>query len=159
LHSMNPWQGDPYRAALAKAREASGRPVLIVSPGGMPDAERATYESLGMDVFTETDVLLEGIGALLTPPPSPVPLTSAVSATGLPARQLTEPESLALLRGFGVPTAPTVTCETAAEAIAAAEQIGFPVVLKGVADGVAHKSDQGLVHIGLTDAESVARAF
>ena len=73
LHSMNPWQGDPYRAAMARARETSGRPVLIVSPGGLPAAERATYETMGMDVFTEMDIVLEGIGAMLTARPARVP--------------------------------------------------------------------------------------
>ena len=159
LHSMNPWQGDPYRAAMAQAREETGRPVLIVSPGGLPDAERATYVSLGMDVFTEMDIVLEGIGAMLTPPPAPIPATSAVSSTALPERQLTEPESLALLQGFGVPTVRTLVCDGASEAIMAAEQMGFPVVLKGVSEGVAHKTELGLVHVGLADADAVARAF
>ena len=158
LHSMNPWQGDPYRAALNEAREKTGRPVLIVSPGGLPDAERATYETMGMDVFTEMDIVLEGIGALLTPPPSPVPELAAAAAA-LPARQLSEPESLALLSTFGVPTVPTVFCESATAARAAADRLGYPVVLKGVADGVAHKSDLGLVHVGLRDEDAVARAF
>jgi acyl-CoA synthetase (NDP forming) len=159
LHSMNPWQGDPYRAALARARETTGKPFLVVSPGGMPDAERATYETMGMDVFTEMDIVLEGIGALLTPPPSPIPSFTVPSAPALPARQLTEPESLDLLRGFGVPTVATMVCTSAAEAGTAAGNMGYPVVLKGVADGVAHKSDLGLVHVGLRDADAVSRAF
>ena len=37
--------------------------------------------------------------------------------------------------------------------------MGYPVVLKGVAEGVAHKSDLGLVHVGLRDAGAVAEAF
>ena len=77
----------------------------------------------------------------------------------LPARQLTEPESLALLKGFGVPTVATVVCSSASDAITAAEQMGFPVVLKGVVEGVAHKSELGLVHVGLSDADAVTRAF
>jgi acetate---CoA ligase (ADP-forming) len=159
LHSMNPWQGDPYRAALAQAREATGKPVLIVSPGGLPEAERAIYESMGMDVFTEMDIVLEGIGAMLTAPPSPVPVVAAMACRDLPARQLTEPESLALLREFGVPTVPTVVCDSVTAARTAAEHVGYPVVLKGVADGVAHKSDLGLVHVGLRDAEAVTQAY
>jgi acyl-CoA synthetase (NDP forming) len=159
LHSMNPWQGDPYRAALNQAREKTGRPVLIVSPGGLPDAERATYETMGMDVFTEMDIVLEGIGAMLTPPPAPIAVFAVPAAAALPARQLTEPESLALLDGFGVPTVPTVFCESATAARAAADRLGYPVVLKGVADGVAHKSDLGLVHVGLRDEDAVTRAF
>jgi len=112
-----------------------------------------------MDVFTEMDIVLEGIGALLTHAPSPVPSVATLPSPVLPTRQLTEPESLALLARFGVPTVPTVLCQSESEARAAAEQIGYPVVLKGVADGVAHKSDLGLVHVGLRDADAVARAF
>jgi acyl-CoA synthetase (NDP forming) len=159
LHSMNPWQGDPYRAAMARAKERSGRPVLIVSPGGLPAPERATYEAMGMDVFTEMDIVLEGIGALMTPPPCPRPDIAVQPAPALPRRQLTEPESLALLAGYGVPTAATVVCRGAAEACAAADRIGYPVVLKGVAEGVAHKSDLGLVHVGLRDSAAVSCAF
>jgi acyl-CoA synthetase (NDP forming) len=159
LHSMNPWQGDPYRAAMARAREVTGRPVLVVSPGGLPEAERATYASIGMDVFTETDIVLEGIGAMLTPPPAPVPTVAAMPTQAQLARQLTEPESLALLQSFGVPVVATSVCASVDQARAAAERIGYPVVLKGVAGGVAHKSDLGLVHVGLRDAASVARAY
>ena len=160
VHSMNPWQGDPYRAAMGKARETSGKPLLVVTPGGMPDAERQTYKDRGIDVFTDTDILLEGIGALMAAPPEPIPAgqTTALSAPALPNRQLTEPESLSLLATFGVRTVPTVVCASAADAVAAATRLGYPVVLKGVADGIAHKRDMGLVHVGLRDPDAVVAA-
>jgi len=53
----------------------------------------------------------------------------------------------------------TIECYTVAEAVAAAKHIGYPVVLKGVAEGVAHKSDLGLVHVGLPDADAVAMIY
>ncbi|MDR3536812.1 MAG: acetate--CoA ligase family protein [Acetobacteraceae bacterium] len=159
VHSMNPWQGDPIRAALARAREASGKPLLIVAPGGMPAEERATYETRGMPVFTETDILLEGIGALMTALPAPMPERAQAAAPLLPARALTEPESLRLLAGFGVPVVPTIECATSDEAAGAATRVGYPVVLKGVAEGVAHKSDLGLVKVGLRDEPALRQAF
>jgi hypothetical protein len=159
VHSMNPWQGDPYRAAMGKAREISKKPLLVVTPGGMPEAERQTYLTRGIDVFTDTDILLEGIGALMTPAPEPMADVVRVAAPPLPSRPLTEPESLRLLAGYGVRTVPTVECGSADEAVTAADRLGYPVVLKGVADGVAHKSELGLVHVGLRDAEAVARAY
>ncbi|HEY0183973.1 MAG TPA: acetate--CoA ligase family protein [Rhodopila sp.] len=159
VHSMNPWQGDPYRAAMARAREISNKPLLVVTPGGMPEAERQTYLARGIDVFTETDILLEAIGALMTAPPELLADVVYPAPPALPARQLTEPESLRLLAGYGVSTVPTIECDSAADAIAAATRLGYPVVLKGVAEGVAHKSDLGLVHVGLRDPDAVARAF
>jgi acyl-CoA synthetase (NDP forming) len=158
IHSMNPWQGDPYRAAMGAAREKSGKPLLLVSPGGLPEAELATYAHLGIDVFTEMDILLEGIGAMLTAPPDEV-TDPAPASKPLPDRALTEPESLRLLAEYGVPTVPMAECASAAEAVAAAERLGFPVVLKGVAEGVAHKSDLGLVHVGLADEAAVTAAY
>ena len=159
VHSMNPWQGDPYRAAMAAALKASGKPLLLVTPGGMPEAERETYQAMGVDVFTETDILLEGIGALLTAPPEPWPKAGAANPPALPDRALTEPESLRLLTSFGLRTVPTVECESSAEAVAAAARLGYPVVLKGVAQGVAHKSDLGLVRVGLRDRDAVVDAY
>ncbi|MGE0419015.1 MAG: acetate--CoA ligase family protein, partial [Acetobacteraceae bacterium] len=158
MHSMNPWQGDPYRAALSRARESSGKPFLIVSPGGMPAEERASYEALGMDVFTEMDVLLEGVGAMLTPLPDPATAIASPSPRPLPTRPLTEPESLALLAEFGVPTVTTRECTTLDQALAAAGDLGYPVVLKGVAEGVAHKTELGLVRVNLTDDAALAAA-
>ena len=74
-------------------------------------------------------------------------------------RTLTEPESLRLLAGYGVPTVPMEECVSAADAVAAASRLGYPVVLKGVAEGVAHKSDLGLVYLGLDGPDAVAAAY
>ena len=190
VHSMNPWQGDPIRAALAEARETSGKPLLIVAPGGMPESERAFYETRGMDVFGETDIVLEGIGALLapapeknappriagagrgkgaqraevtcrTPPPVPLPQGEGehVRSLFLATRPLTEPESLRLLRDFGVSVVETIECANFDTARDAAERVGWPVVLKGVAEGVAHKTERGLVRTNLRDAATLHAAY
>jgi acyl-CoA synthetase (NDP forming) len=144
---------------MGVAREVSKKPLLVVTPGGMPEAERQTYLARGIEVFTETDILLEGIGALMTAPPATIPAVAGRDAPALPDRALTEPESLRLLATFGVRTVPTIACDSAADAIAAATRLGYPVVLKGVAEGVAHKSDLGLVHVGLRNPDAVAGAF
>jgi acetyltransferase len=47
---------------------------------------------------------------------------------------------------------------TAAEAEAAAQDIGFPVVLKGVSAALLHKSDAGLVILDIADAVGVRQA-
>lgn len=159
VHSMNPWQGDPIRAALAEARETSGKPLLIVAPGGMPDTERTWYETRGMPVFSETDIVLEAIGAMLTPLPVAMPQGSGAVPPALPQRPLTEPESLRLLGMFRVQVVETVECASADAVLAAAEQVGWPVVLKGVVDGVAHKSELGLVRTNLRDAAALRAAY
>jgi hypothetical protein len=48
---------------------------------------------------------------------------------------------------------------SAAEAIAAAERIGFPVAMKGIAAHLPHKSDLGLVRLRLLDVAGVTAAY
>jgi acetyltransferase len=71
---------------------------------------------------------------------------------------LSEHASKALLAEFGVPLAREVLAITPAEAAAAAQEIGFPVVLKLCGDAIAHKTERGLVRLGLGDAGAVRAA-
>jgi len=57
--------------------------------------------------------------------------------------------------GVAVPDGRRVT---AGEAAAAARDLGFPLVVKGIGADLAHKSDKGGVVLGLTNEESVVRA-
>ena len=73
-------------------------------------------------------------------------------------RTLSEPDSKALLAGYGVPVAPERVVHDAAGAATAATEIGFPVVVKLAGDAIAHKTERGLVRLGLNDAASVHEA-
>ncbi|MET0766931.1 MAG: acetate--CoA ligase family protein, partial [Aeromicrobium sp.] len=75
------------------------------------------------------------------------------------AGSLSETASKQLLSAYGVPVTADVLATTAEDAAAASERIGFPVVLKVVADNVAHKSDAGGVLLGLETAAAVADGF
>ena len=73
-------------------------------------------------------------------------------------RTLSEAASKQLLAGHGVPFAPERVVATAAEAVVAADAIGYPVVVKLNGDGIAHKTERGLVRLSLTDADAVETA-
>ncbi|MCU0267569.1 MAG: acetate--CoA ligase family protein [Acidimicrobiales bacterium] len=77
------------------------------------------------------------------------------SSTG---RTLSEAASKELLGRFGVPFLPERVVATPDEAAAAAEELGLPVVVKLGGDAIAHKTERGLVRLGLEDAAAVARA-
>jgi acetate---CoA ligase (ADP-forming) len=64
-----------------------------------------------------------------------------------------------LLARAGLPMARCIGVRSASEAALAGEKLHFPVVLKGSAPGVAHKSDLGLVHAGLRDMVAVSAAY
>jgi acetyl-CoA synthetase (ADP-forming) len=74
------------------------------------------------------------------------------------SRTLSEHDSKLLLRDFGVPLVREVLAATPEEAAAAAVRIGFPVVLKLCGDAIAHKTERGLVRLGLGDAAAVRAA-
>ncbi|MBN1837017.1 MAG: acetate--CoA ligase family protein [Spirochaetales bacterium] len=74
-------------------------------------------------------------------------------------RNLLEPEALALLAAYGLPVPRHELARTSPEAVAAAERIGYPVVLKVVSREVVHKSEIGGVKTGLHGAEDVHRAW
>jgi acetate---CoA ligase (ADP-forming) len=63
------------------------------------------------------------------------------------------------LAANGVPVVPQLLVTSASEAAAAAEQTGFPVVLKVSATGLAHKTEAGGVVLGLGTADAAARAY
>lgn len=71
---------------------------------------------------------------------------------------LSEAASKQLLVPFGVPFAQEKVCSTAAQAVDAANKIGYPVVLKLSGDRIAHKTERGLVRLNITDAEKVDQA-
>jgi acetyltransferase len=72
---------------------------------------------------------------------------------------LDEQDSKALLASFGIETAVGLVARSAMEARQAAQQLGFPVVLKVRADGITHKSDVGGVLLGVGSADEVERGF
>jgi acetyltransferase len=64
-----------------------------------------------------------------------------------------------LLAAYDIPTVPTTVATSSAEALAAAEGMGYPVVLKLHSFTITHKTDVGGVKLDLHDGEDVRRAF
>jgi acyl-CoA synthetase (NDP forming) len=81
--------------------------------------------------------------------------------TGLNSCGATVPEHLSkrLLGARGIPFPRGELACTEAEAVAAAERLGFPVVLKAQSPDLPHKSDAGGVALKLADAAQVREAF
>ena len=75
------------------------------------------------------------------------------------ATQLTSQDSFALLDEYGVPSPASVTVADRTAAVAAAERLGFPVVLKTASPEIAHKSEARGVVLGLGSGEEVASAY
>ncbi len=72
---------------------------------------------------------------------------------------LNEADSLALLAARGIPVVPHRLCHSRAEAVAAFEAIGGPVVVKGCSADIAHKSELGLVKLGVASGDAAADIY
>jgi len=64
-----------------------------------------------------------------------------------------------LLKRYGIPIVPTVTAANGDAAVAAAQRVGFPVVLKAADPKLVHKTDVGGVRLNLADPDEVRAAY
>ncbi|HTH06913.1 MAG TPA: acetate--CoA ligase family protein, partial [Ilumatobacteraceae bacterium] len=74
------------------------------------------------------------------------------------SRTLSESASKALLRAHGVPLADEREVTEPGAAGAAADELGYPVVVKLCGDAIAHKTERGLVRLRLGDRAAVETA-
>ena len=72
---------------------------------------------------------------------------------------LSATETMDILDAFGIPRARSVFAPTAENAVASAEEIGFPVAVKLASRKILHKTEVGGVQLNLTNADEVRRAF
>jgi acetyltransferase len=85
---------------------------------------------------------------------------SQTRRSGAPAseRTLSEYASKRLLASAGIPVTREALACNVTEAVERAREIGFPVAVKLCSDGLAHKSERGLVCLGLESTEAVRGA-
>jgi acetyltransferase len=72
---------------------------------------------------------------------------------------LTPVEVSRVLNAYGFPLAPARSAASVAEAIAAAQEVGYPVVLKVASSKIVHKTDVGGVRVDLRNGDEVGQAY
>lgn len=131
-----------------------------------PQAEvRLEFEQLGVPAFArERDAMLAlhqvaAHSALLRRAPAQALAQAAPSLPAGKAGFLDEFESLALLAQAGIAVVEHRLCMDEAAAREAFRALGPKVVVKGCSSSVPHKTEQGLVRLGVQSEADVARAF
>lgn len=74
-------------------------------------------------------------------------------------RSYDEAQAAAMLREAGFPLPSHRTAATAAEAVCAAEELGYPIAMKILSRDIVHKSDLGGVKLNLQNADQVTAGF
>jgi acetyltransferase len=143
----------------------AGRKILVQS--GIPTYE---YPDTAAHVFTLLWRSTYNLRALYETPDPPAETESTahardraeaiVAAVRREGRTiLTEIESKQILESYAIPTVKAMMSETPESAVAAAEAIGYPVVVKLHSTTITHKSEVGGVQLNLNDASAVRSAF
>jgi acyl-CoA synthetase (NDP forming) len=128
-----------------------------------PDERRAELEADGWCVHEDPTRAVTAIAAMgrygaafAMPPPAPAP---SVPPVVLPDTTPSEAEAKRLLASAGIQSAPEQACDSADAAVAAAELIGFPVVMKILSPDIVHKSEIGGVLLNVADVAAVRDGY
>jgi acyl-CoA synthetase (NDP forming) len=163
---------EAYPRAVLAAASGTGKPVAVLAglPAAVDPVAAARLRAAGIPVLEGTRSGLLAVRHLLDqavpPEPPQVPAldpsdparrqrwTAQLTAGGLSGADLFD-----LLRDYGIPAVRARSARTRAAALAAAAEIGYPVVVKTDQPRIAHKSDVAGVRLGLGDPEAVGAAY
>jgi acetate---CoA ligase (ADP-forming) len=168
-------QEDIAEAIVAASERTRDKPVLAVLMGreGLPQG-LAELAAAGIPGYRFPESAVRALAALyryrrwLARPEGSVRRFEADSsrvaeivATALQKgrSKLSEAEVMQVLEAYGIPVAPYRLARSPEAAVDAAEEIGYPVVIKAVAPSVVHKSDVGGVRLNLASATDVRDAY
>lgn len=160
---------------LVAASERTDKPICVVwgSPVGTEEAYRDILLPSQLPVFRSVGNCLKAVKAYfdhhefkdryVSPFAKPVTRRTAGAKTGAgllaAGGALSERASKQLLSAYGIPVTDDRLCTSAAEAVRAAGASGYPVVMKVSSAAATHKSDLGLVRVGVASAAEVRRTY
>ncbi|MFF8900713.1 acetate--CoA ligase family protein [Streptomyces lydicus] len=171
-----PPMSDKLAQDLVDAAEQTDKLVCVIwgSPVGTEDAYRRTLlGSSRVATFRTFANCITAVRAFLDhhrftagyrSPFDDAPRTASPSARKAralmrPGQQLSEHAAKQLLRAYGIRVPREQLVTSAAAAVRAASLVGYPVVMKASGPQLAHKTELGLVKVGLTSASQVRDAY
>jgi acyl-CoA synthetase (NDP forming) len=164
---------EAYPRAILAAAARTAKPVAVLAglPAAVDPVAAARLRAAGVPVLEGTRSGLLAVRHLLDhaahpelhrpeppPPATPGPRRqrwAPVLAAGPPGSAVL----FDLLRDYGIPAVRARAAGSRAQALAAAAEIGYPVVLKTDEPAIAHRSDVGGVRLGLASPEAVGAAY
>lgn len=141
------WQATRAGGVLGGERAGKDTLVVATTPGQAPPGAIAGLDNA-----------LRALRVLQAPVPRAARLRemASVVVSAPRARASDEAEGKALLAAHGVTVPEHRVARSADEAVTAARALGYPVVVKVLAEGVIHKSDMGGVVVGVASDDAVA---
>jgi acetate---CoA ligase (ADP-forming) len=169
---------EPFTRDLVDVAKTTDKPIFAVwgAPAGTDDTFYFRLLDGGLPVFRTFANCVKAVRAYVDywdfaaryrspfddAPTEPSPAAAKarrVLAGAPPGGTLSEHASKQVLKTYGVRSSRDVLCESSAQAVEAAKRIGYPVVLKVSSPALTHKSDLGLVRVGVGSARDVRAAY
>lgn len=133
----------------------------ILQDGGVPCYPNPTEAARAMvSLYKYSQLQARDIGTPEVFADADVAKAKAVIAAAQKAGSTILPSTdvYGIFEAFGIPVAPWKVVDDAAQAVAAADAMGYPVVVKVESEKISHKSDMGGVFVNLKDAAAVRAA-
>jgi acyl-CoA synthetase (NDP forming) len=169
---------EPFTRDLVDAARTTDKPIFVIwgAPPGTDDTYCFRLLDGGLPVFRTFGNCVKALQAYVEywqfasrykspferPPTEPGPAAAKARrflAGAAPGEALSEHTSKQVLKAYGVRPSRDVLCENAAQAVKAATAIGYPVVMKVSSPDLLHKSERGLVRIGVGSAREVRATY
>ena len=150
------------REAIANAAREHRDRLIVMCMVAAPDIVRS-YEDMGLLAYEDADRAVAAIAALSSLREAyerglaPLPVVQA--AAPLRTARISEHEAKQLLAAAGIPMLPERLVHSAAEAVAAAAALGYPVAMKIASAAIAHKTEIGGVVLDVADAAAAEAAY
>lgn len=166
-----------YKSEMAKTLalpEQYATPLLTSSFFGREDNYTTAFLDHGIPVFDSPEKAAKAMATLLkyqkirerkkiqhTELPKPSGRAAELIARARQAGQevLDEYQAKQLLSAYGIPVVTEILACSEEEVVAAAHDLGFPVVLKGCSAEIAHKTEKGVVYLNLASEEAVRQSY
>jgi len=159
---------------MAQTAREAGKPLFCWISGEREKVYefQVTAQSLGIPVFREILRAVECIGMLLNRPlvnevKEQSSLAEEIPKAGTDTRmqslksekgQLDEYVSKQVLAACGIPVVEEIQVSSLDEALQVAKTFGFPLVAKGIVQGISHKTESNLVQLGIVSEEGLESA-
>jgi acyl-CoA synthetase (NDP forming) len=169
---------EPFTRDLVEVAATTDKPILVVwgAPPGTDDTYYFRLLDGGLPVFRTFGNCVKAarayadywrFAATYRSPFEDAPVTPKAAAKKAraiieqaePGTALSEWQSKQVLAAYGIKSSKDVLCGSAAQAVKAAGAIGYPVVMKVSSPDLPHKSDLGLVRVGVASAKDVRAAY
>jgi len=156
---------------VIKLRDESSKPIIFMTTGGEETEEGlAQLRQAHIPLFDSPRRMAGAMGGFFTyhrrrklwrQAKAAVKSSKGVVAPDFKSGPhfLTEHASKTLLAHWGVPSTREIRASNADEAVNAAKTLGYPVALKLESEHILHKTEAGVVRLGLQNANQVKQAY